>query len=95
MRDWAPVVAATDGTSAAFIREVLRQATLTAAERDGGEGAVRDADLLDAVEGLKTRSGRITASILGARPPPELDLLDGSDEFDFEDFDDEDLYAED
>jgi ATP-dependent 26S proteasome regulatory subunit len=67
--DWAPVVAGTEGTSPAFIRELFRHAALTAAE-DGREAVSAD-DLLAAVSELKHQSGRMTAALLGAeRPAP-------------------------
>jgi ATPase family associated with various cellular activities (AAA) len=73
--DWEQIVAATEGTSPAFIRELFRHAALTAAE-DGRE-AVGAADLLGAVGELKDQSGRLTATLLGAeRPlplPPDLE----------------------
>jgi hypothetical protein len=68
--DWGPVVAATEGTSPAFVRELFRRAALSAAE-DGRE-AVSAVDLLAAVSELKDQSGRLTAALLGAeRPAPE------------------------
>jgi ATP-dependent 26S proteasome regulatory subunit len=65
--DWGPVVAATDGTSPAFIRELFRRAALAAAE-EGDDGCVSGEQLLAAVAELKDRSGRLTAALLGAAP---------------------------
>jgi hypothetical protein len=70
--DWEPVVAATDGTSPAFIRELFRHAALAAAE-DGRE-AVSAVDLLAAVAVLREQSGRMTAALLGATRPAEEDV---------------------
>jgi hypothetical protein len=70
--DWEPVVAATDGTSPAFIRELFRHAALAAA--DDGRDAVSAIDLLTAVTELKEQSGRMTALLLGAERPAEEDL---------------------
>jgi hypothetical protein len=66
--DWAAVVAATDGTSPAFIRELLRSAALDAAEADA---PVTEELLLASVEELRHQSGRLTASLLGAAGPHE------------------------
>jgi hypothetical protein len=62
--DWEPIVAATAGTSPAFVRELFRHAALTAAE--AGRDAVGADDLLAAVAELKEQSGRMTATLLGA-----------------------------
>jgi hypothetical protein len=64
------VVAATEGTSPAFIRELFRRAALVAAE-DGGD--VTGALLLAVVEELREAGGRLTASLLGAAPSPPSD----------------------
>ena len=64
--DWEPVVAATDGTSPAFIRELFRHAALSVAE--DGRAAVSAVDLMAAVSELKEQSGRLTAALLGAGP---------------------------
>jgi len=65
--DWEPVVAATAGTSPAFIRELFRHAALSVAE--DGRQAVAGDDLLAAVSELKDQSGRLTASLLAAERP--------------------------
>ena len=62
--DWEPIVAATDGTSPALIRELFRHAALGVAE--AGRDSVRAADLLAAAVELKDESGRLTAALLGA-----------------------------
>lgn len=61
-------MAATDGTSPAFIRELFRHAALAAAE-DGREAVTGD-DVLAAVSELKDQGGRLTAALLGAERPP-------------------------
>jgi hypothetical protein len=70
--EWEPIVAATEGTSPAFIRELFRHAALSAAE-DGRE-AVSAVDLLTAVAALREQSGRMTATLLGAERPAEEKL---------------------
>jgi hypothetical protein len=66
--DWEPVVAATDGSSPAFIRELFRSAALAAAE--DGRDAVSAVDLLAATSELREQSGRMTAALLGAGELP-------------------------
>ena len=68
--DWEPVVAATEGTSPAFIRELFRRAALIAAEEDDG-ASVTPETILEAVAELKDRSGRLTATLLGAAQPED------------------------
>jgi hypothetical protein len=67
--DWDAVVQATDGTSAAFARELMRRAALGAAETGTQVGTPH---LLAAVEELRHTGGRLTASLLGAERPPEV-----------------------
>ena len=55
--DWEPVVAATEGTSPAFIRELFRRAALIAAEEDDG----RERDAGDH-PGRRWRSSRTAAA---------------------------------
>ena len=75
MPDWEPIVAASEGTSPAFIRELFRHAALSAAE--DGRDAVSAVDLVAAVTELREQSGRLTAALLGAeRPAPEDDDSD-------------------
>ena len=87
--DWAEIVDATEDTSPAFIRELIRQAALRAVERDGSGNRVTQADLLDAARELKLGSGRLTASLLGAERPPQTasptDLDDDDDDPDIGD----------
>lgn len=65
---WDAVVEATEGTSPAFIRELMRRAALLAAEAGG---AVTEERLRSAVEELRHQSGRLTATLLGAERPPD------------------------
>lgn len=71
--DWSQVVDASADTSPAFIREVIRQAALHAAERGRDDDRVREQDLLDAIERLKNQSGRLTATLLGAERSPHAE----------------------
>jgi hypothetical protein len=61
-------VTAIEGTSPAFIRELMRRAALVAAEASDGELRVRDAEVYTALEELR-RSGALTATLLGAQAP--------------------------
>jgi ATP-dependent 26S proteasome regulatory subunit len=81
--DWDAVVAATEGTSPAFVRELMRRAALEAAEAGGRVGT--DA-LLTAVDVLRVQSGRLTATLLGAERPQLDDLADLEDDEDDDDF---------
>ena len=65
--DWTAVVDATEGTSPAFIRELMRRAALHAAEAGG---QVTEDHLHASVDELRHQSGRLTASLLGAERPP-------------------------
>jgi ATP-dependent 26S proteasome regulatory subunit len=63
--DEARLIERTEGVSPAFIRELLRQAALFAA--DDGEGiVVRDRHLDAALHELLVHGGKLTASLLGA-----------------------------
>jgi hypothetical protein len=61
--DPAAIVAATDGTSPAFIRELMRRAAHSAAESDE---RVRESHLLAAAQDLLRSGDSITANLLGA-----------------------------
>ncbi|WP_437563127.1 AAA family ATPase [Sorangium sp. So ce542] len=64
--DLAPLIARTEGVSAAFIRELLRRAALFAA--DAGRGAaVAEEDLKEALHELLVDGGPLTRSLLGAQ----------------------------
>jgi hypothetical protein len=64
-----PLIAALDGVSPAFIRELLRRAALLSAE--GSEGRLRvTADDLDlALDELRQGADELTNALLGAAPP--------------------------
>ena len=81
---WDAIVERLEGTSPAFIRELLRQATLTAVEAGKPAGQVDEEDLLATVDQLKSQSGRLTAALLGAERPAtdDLDLDDDDDDED-------------
>jgi cell division protease FtsH len=61
------VVTRTDGVTASFFRELLRQAALVAAER--GATVVSAADLQAALDALLEQTGELTRILLGARAP--------------------------
>ena len=61
------VVARTEGVTASFFRELLRQAALAAAER--GATVVAAADMKTALDALLEQTGEMTRILLGARAP--------------------------
>ena len=67
------IVDRTEGTSAAFLRELVRKAALIAAD-DGCSTTVGDAHLQEALHELAVTGGRLTRSLLGfaSRRPPAL-----------------------
>jgi cell division protease FtsH len=65
------LLAALDGVSPAFIRELLRRAALLAAEESGGTLRVTREHLDRALEELRTGAGELTNTLLGARPRRE------------------------
>jgi ATP-dependent 26S proteasome regulatory subunit len=64
------VVAGTEGVTASFFRELLRQAALVAAER--GSSTVVGADLTAALDAMLEQTGEMTRILLGARAPEGL-----------------------
>jgi len=69
--DWTPIVEDTDGTSPAFIRELVRHSALQAAEQDGATHVVTSGHVMAALRELRHNSGSLTATLLGAdRPKP-------------------------
>jgi AAA+ superfamily predicted ATPase len=63
----------TDGASAAFIRELLRKATVFAAERNGDSRLiVTDQDMEAALRELLVTRGDLTRSLLGAAPTRKM-----------------------
>jgi ATPase family associated with various cellular activities (AAA) len=68
--DVESIVARTDGTSASFIKELLRRATLLAAE-EGGELVLTDRHVFEALDELLVAGGTLTMRLLGGEPPPD------------------------
>ena len=65
LEDVASIVARTDGTSASFIKELLRRATLLAAE-EGGELVLTDRHVFEALDELLVAGGTLTMRLLAA-----------------------------
>ena len=63
---WDRLVQQTDGASAAFIRELMRRATLLAID-ETSEAVVRDEHVAGALRDLAFDGGALTRSLLGAR----------------------------
>jgi hypothetical protein len=78
--DRREVVAATDGVSPAFIRELMRRAALIGAETGGPIG---DKELVRAAAELRPAGDRLSAMMLGAEQPPPTpgDFDDDDDGF--------------
>jgi hypothetical protein len=70
LEDVGSIVGRTEGTSASFIKELLRRATLLAAE-EGGELVVTDRHVSEALDELLVASGTLTMRLLGGEPPPD------------------------
>ncbi len=71
--DLAPVVEATEGATASFIKELLRRAVLAALRGAEEVHALTDADLASATEELTAQHHALTRSLLGHAgddPPP-------------------------
>lgn len=79
--DLAPVVEATEGVTASYIKELLRRAVLTAFRASGDARSLTDADLATAVGELSAERQALTRSLLGQpraggpdeRPDPDDD----------------------
>jgi hypothetical protein len=70
LRDDAPLISELDGTSPAFIRELLRRAALVAAEQSAdGPLRVSEQHLHAALAELRRGGGELTQTLLGARAP--------------------------
>jgi hypothetical protein len=67
LRERDALVAATEGASPAFLRELLRRAALFAAEE--GAATVEDAHMTAALDELRQGGDSLTESLLGSRPP--------------------------
>jgi hypothetical protein len=68
LRDDDPIIAALDGVSPAFIRELLRRAALLAAEGSEGDLRVTPTHLEQALDELRLGAGELTNILLGSRP---------------------------
>lgn len=68
LEDPETVISRTEGVSASFIKELLRRATLFAAE-EGGELIVTDRHLTEALDELLIAGGILTLRLLGGEPP--------------------------
>ena len=84
---WDAIVKRLEGTSPAFVRELMRQATLAAVEAGKPAGEVDEDDLLATVDRLTSESGRLTAMLLGAEQPvlsddADADLEDADEDLD-------------
>jgi len=71
--DGDELVAALEGVSPAFIRELLRRAALVAAESSTGAIRVTEEHLLQALSELREGSEALTHSLLGAERPEDDD----------------------
>ena len=70
----SPLIGELDGTSPAFIRELLRRAALVAAEQTAdGPLRVSEAHLAAALDELRRSGDELTQTLLGARAPEPLD----------------------
>jgi cell division protease FtsH len=72
LQDRDAIIAELEGTSPAFIRELLRRAALVAAEAGDGSVHVGDPELRAALEELRRAGDDLTQSLLGAKPPAAL-----------------------
>ena len=73
VEDWGRWIDRTAGASGAFIRELLRKATLLAAEDDETALVVRDRHIDEALAELVVAGGALTQSLLGATVRPNAD----------------------
>jgi ATP-dependent 26S proteasome regulatory subunit len=70
------LIADLQGTSPAFIRELLRRGALLAAEQSEGPIRVTERHLRDALAELRDPGGELTQTLLGARRPPGFRHVD-------------------
>jgi hypothetical protein len=68
--DLAPVLDATEGVTASFIRELLRRAVLAAIRESREPGVLTGADLTGAATELATERETLTRALLGRVPEP-------------------------
>ena len=82
--DLAPVIKATEGVTASYIKELLRRAVLAAFRASGDVVSLTDADLAVAVGDLSAERQALTRSLLGhpaaGGPDPGPDPDDDQDE---------------
>ena len=64
--DWESIVNRTDGASAAFLRELLRQAALETAGANGDAPPITDEVVLGVLAEMATRQQALTARLLGS-----------------------------
>ncbi|WP_367137036.1 AAA family ATPase [Saccharothrix sp. HUAS TT1] len=70
--DLGPVVEATEGVTASFIKELLRRAVLGALRAGGSGGApVVGDELADLARAMTDERASLTSALLGGRPKPE------------------------
>jgi hypothetical protein len=70
--DLGPVVEATEGVTASFIKELLRRAVLDAVRADGAGGVpVIGDELADVARAMADERASLTSVLLGGRPGPE------------------------
>lgn len=75
LTDPGPIVAGTEGMTAAFVKELLRRAALVAAEQDGaaddaGALVVTDTQVRTALDQLLDERNRLTRVLLGSQVDP-------------------------
>jgi ATP-dependent 26S proteasome regulatory subunit len=68
LEDADSIVARTEGVSASFIKELLRRASLIAAE-EGGDLVVEDRHVTEALDELLVAGGTLTLRLLGGETP--------------------------
>jgi ATP-dependent 26S proteasome regulatory subunit len=67
--DWSRIVDQTEGVTAAFLRELLRQAALAGAAVDGAAPELTSDAVLDVLVELTQAHQAMTTRLLGGRPP--------------------------
>jgi hypothetical protein len=80
LRDQTQFIAASEGTTPAFIREALRRAALLAVER-GHDNRVTDELLTEAVDELRQGADQLTSTLLGGQPASRPPADEGGSAF--------------
>lgn len=80
LEDVDAVIARTEGVSASFIKELLRRATLFAAEEDLETLIVTDRHVSEALDEILVDGGALTVRLLGGQPPPDTGFPNRLDE---------------